>query len=125
MRISSFLALLACLWFSVSASAQRYAMTDSVPFAGAQTYWDYLIVDASSHQLYVTRGNEVLIVDLPSGKEVARIANLKRVLGAARKLANAPTSCSTESDSAAFVTAIPPSCRVDNSSALLSPDRLR
>ena len=83
MRIRSFLALFACVLFSVAANAQRYAMTGSIPFAGAQTYWDYLIADASSHQLYVTRGNEVLIVDLSSGKEVARIENLKRVHGIA------------------------------------------
>ncbi len=83
MGIRSFLALLACVLFSVAANAQRYAMTGSIPFAGEQTYWDYLISDASSHQLYVTRGNEVLIVNLSSGKEVARIANLKRVHGIA------------------------------------------
>jgi len=33
--------------------------------------------------LYVTRGNEVLILDLDSGKQVASIANMKRVHGVA------------------------------------------
>ncbi len=36
-----------------------------------------------AHHLYVTRGNEVLILDLGSGKQVAHIANLKRVHGVA------------------------------------------
>jgi YVTN family beta-propeller protein len=63
-------------------SAQRYAVTDRIPFTGDQTYWDYLVVDASNRHLYVTRENKVLILDV-SGKEVASIANLKRVHGIA------------------------------------------
>src|SRR5882762_8648011 len=83
MRIRSLLALLCGLYFSAAASAQRYAVTNRIPFTGDQTYWDYLLADSSSHHLYVTRGNEVLILDLNTGKEVASIANLKRVHGIA------------------------------------------
>lgn len=74
---------LCCLCFATGLAAQNYTMTGSIPFAGDQTYWDYLIADASTHQLYVTRENEVLVVDLATMHEVARIKNLKRVHGIA------------------------------------------
>lgn len=83
MHIRSFLMILACLWFPAAGNAQRYEVTSSIPFNGEQTYWDYLLADASAHKLYVTRGNEVLILDLDSGKQLATIPNLKRVHGVA------------------------------------------
>ncbi|HZC24536.1 MAG TPA: YncE family protein [Candidatus Binatia bacterium] len=82
-HIRAFLALFACLWFSVAGNAQRYEVISSIPFTGDQTYWDYLLSDAQSHKLYVTRGNEVLILDLDSGKQLGSIGNLKRVHGVA------------------------------------------
>src|SRR5579859_1954685 len=82
-RLRSFLALLACLSFSIAGNAQRYEVISSIPFSGDQTYWDYLLADPSTHNLYVTRGNEVLILELDSGKQVATIGNLKRVHGVA------------------------------------------
>lgn len=83
MHIRGFLALLACLWFPVAGNAQHYEVISSIPFSGDQTYWDYLLSDTLSHKLYVTRGNEVLILDLDSGKQLASIGNLKRVHGVA------------------------------------------
>ena len=83
MRISNFLVLAACLSSSLAMKAQTYAVTERIRFPGDQTYWDYLLADAPSHHLYVTHGNEVLILDLNSGKKVASIANLKRVHGIA------------------------------------------
>ncbi len=83
MRISSFLVLACWLSLSLAMSAQTYAVTDRIPFTGDQTYWDYLLADASSHHLYVTHGNEVMVLDLSSGEKVASIANLKRVHGIA------------------------------------------
>jgi YVTN family beta-propeller protein len=71
------------LCLSAAVYGQNYAVTDRVPFTGDQTYWDYLLADAPSHRLYVTHGNEVLVLDLENGKEVARISNLKRVHGVA------------------------------------------
>lgn len=83
MEIRGFVGLLCCLWCPVTVSAQRYTVTDRMPFSGDQTYWDYLTSDASNHHLYVTRGNEVLVLDLDSGKQIASIANLKRAHGVA------------------------------------------
>jgi len=82
-RIHGFLAVAFCMWFTVALNAQKYSVTDRIPFSGNQTYWDYLLADAPNHHLYVTRGDEVLILDLDSAKQVAKIANLKRVHGIA------------------------------------------
>jgi len=83
MAMRKLLLVSGCLWLSVAALAQRYAVSERIPFSGDQTYWDYLLADSLSHHLYVTRGNEVLILDLGSAKEVASITNLKRVHGIA------------------------------------------
>lgn len=83
MGLRKLLAVLGCLWFSVATYAQQFAVTGRIPFSGDQTYWDYLLADPSSHRLYVTRGSELLILDLESAKRVASITNLKRVHGVA------------------------------------------
>ncbi len=83
MRMRSLIVVLCGLGFSVAAHAQNYSVTSRTPLTGDQTYWDYLLADAPSHRLYVTRSNEVLILDLENGKEVARIPNLKRAHGVA------------------------------------------
>jgi YVTN family beta-propeller protein len=83
MRICGFTVLLGCLWCSVAVSAQSYSVTERIPFTGDQTYWDYLLTDAKNHLLYLARENKVLVLDLSSGREVASIANLKRVHGIA------------------------------------------
>lgn len=83
MRISGFLIAVSCLWLNVAASAQHYAVTERIPFSGDQTYWDYLLTDARNHHLYVTRGDEVLVLELGSGKQVGSITGLKRVHGVA------------------------------------------
>ena len=83
MGFRSFVGLLCCLWCSVAANAQQYAVIDRIRFSGDETYWDYLTSDASTRRLYVTRGTEVLVLDLESGKQVASIVNLKRVHGVA------------------------------------------
>src|SRR5579871_6451648 len=79
-RTRDFLGL-ACLCFSAILSAQQYKITDRIPFSGDQTYWDYLTSDSANRHLYVTRGNEVLVLDIDSGKQIASITNLKRVHG--------------------------------------------
>ena len=79
--LRGFFAFLSCLWFCSLVPAQKYVVTDKIAFPGNQTYWDYLTVDSPNRRLYVTRGDEVMVLTLDSGKEVARIPNLKRVHG--------------------------------------------
>lgn len=67
------------MFFAVALNAQQFTVTNRIPFSGEQTYWDYLTTDVPNHQLYVTRGNELLILDLATQKELGRITNLKRV----------------------------------------------
>src|SRR5450755_2675972 len=81
--IRNMLAVLSGLCCSAAMNAQEYIVTSDIPFTGNQTYWDYLTTDAPNRHLYVTRGNEVLILDLDSGKVIATIADLKRVHGVA------------------------------------------
>lgn len=81
--LRSLLVLVCCLGVSLAVKAQTYAVTERIPFSGDQTYWDYLTTDAANGHLYVTRGNEVLILELGTAKEVGKIANLKRVHGVA------------------------------------------
>ncbi len=83
MRVRNFLAVIYCLCGYVTANGQQYSVTSDTPFPGDQTYWDYLTADAHNRQLYVTRGNQVLVMSLDSGKTIATIANLKRVHGVA------------------------------------------
>ena len=81
--LRSLLVLVCCVGASCAVKAQTYAVTERIPFSGDQTYWDYLTTDAGNGHLYVTRGNEVLILELGTAKEVGKIGNLKRVHGVA------------------------------------------
>jgi len=83
MRIACGLGIAVCLWFSVPAPAQHYAVTRNIPLGGDQTYWDYLVADPSSQHLYVTHETEVLVLDLETGKQVGRVSGLKRAHGVA------------------------------------------
>ena len=83
MRISWVFIVMSCLCFPLACQAQRYVVASHLPFGGDQTYWDYLTSDAKTRRLYVTREKEVLILDLDSLKEVARISGLKRAHGVA------------------------------------------
>lgn len=83
MKARCLLVVFSCLSVSLALRAQSYVLTERIPFNGDQTYWDYLLTDAPNHHLYVTRGNEVLVLDLTSAKEVAKISSLKRVHGVA------------------------------------------
>lgn len=79
----SIAALLSFLLSCVALQAQYYAVTRRISFTGDQTYWDYLVGDASTQHIYLTRQNEMLVLDLQSLKMVARISGMKRVHGVA------------------------------------------
>lgn len=50
---------------------------------GAASKWDYTAVDTVRHRLYVTRGDHVDVLELPSGKPVGTITNTEGVHGVA------------------------------------------
>jgi YVTN family beta-propeller protein len=48
---------------------------------GGTGWWDYLAVDPTSHLLYLTRGDHVLVVDSQTGKQAADITGFKGTHG--------------------------------------------
>ena len=50
---------------------------------GAATAWDYTAIDAQRQRLFVTRGDHVDVIEIPSGKGVGIIANTQGVHGVA------------------------------------------
>jgi DNA-binding beta-propeller fold protein YncE len=50
---------------------------------GGDQGWDYLAVDAAARRVYVSHGNEVVVLDADSGKTLGRIAPLEGVHGIA------------------------------------------
>ena len=89
MTKTTFLCGLAALALSSDLSAATptpYAVVARLEL-GAATHWDYIAVDPSHHRLYVTRGDHVEVVDLPSAKVVGRISPTAGVHGVAFDLA--------------------------------------
>lgn len=82
MRRSMRFALLLALGISGSLFAQQYKVTGSIPIEGAGG-WDYAYVDSANHQLYVTHGSEVQVIDLNTEKPTAKITGMKRLHGVA------------------------------------------
>ena len=75
--------LFSFLCFATPSQAQRYEVLNHISFHGDQTYWDYLVADAKTRHLYVTRETEVVVLDLDSLKETATMGGLKRAHGVA------------------------------------------
>ncbi len=53
-----------------------------IPIPGA-TRWDYLSIDPMAHRLYVSHGNEVVVIDLQNNQIVGAITNTPGVHGVA------------------------------------------
>ncbi len=73
------------LSFDLSAATPKppaYEVTARVEL-GAATHWDYTAVDPSHRRLYVTRGDHVEVVDLPSTRVVGEISPTAGVHGIA------------------------------------------
>jgi DNA-binding beta-propeller fold protein YncE len=50
---------------------------------GEPSKWDYTAIDTVRHRLFVTRGDRVQVLELPSGKPMGEIANTQGVHGVA------------------------------------------
>ncbi len=76
----------AFLWVSALVSEAQAASPYSVQqrwALGESGRWDYLDVDPVRHRLYVSRGDHVQVLELPSGKPLGAIANTAGVHGVA------------------------------------------
>jgi YVTN family beta-propeller protein len=70
------------LTMPVALTAQQYKVTNRISSPG-EGGWDYLFADSTERKLYVTHGNEVIVVDLDSEKPVGKITGLNRIHGVA------------------------------------------
>ena len=67
---------------AMAADAGSYEVVQRLPL-GAATKWDFISIDAQRQRLFVTRGDRVDVVAIPSGKTVGVIANTQGVHGVA------------------------------------------
>ncbi|HTR41570.1 MAG TPA: hypothetical protein VMH87_08150 [Pseudomonadales bacterium] len=59
-----------------------YHFITQIPVPGA-TRWDYLSIDPLAHRLYVSHGNEIVVIDLQNNQIVGAITNTPGVHGVA------------------------------------------
>ncbi len=67
---------------AIAAGDGNYSVVTRWPVGGSDK-WDYLIVDAPHHHLFLSRSTRVQVLDLESGKLVGEIANTPGVHGIA------------------------------------------
>ena len=60
----------------------QYKLTNTIPVVG-NGGWDYLSVDEAARRLYVSHGNEIVVLDLDLGEVVGTITNTPGVHGIA------------------------------------------
>src|ERR1700691_4854413 len=70
------------LTIAASAAAQNYHVADQWKLGG-EGGWDYLLIDAAAHRLYVTHNSRVEVVDTTTGKPIGAITGLKSTHGVA------------------------------------------
>lgn len=76
--------LLICLAGAIPAEAQVPAYhLAQVVVLGGEPHWDYLTVDPGWHRVFVSHGNEVIVVDADSGSVLGRIPDTPGVHGVA------------------------------------------
>ena len=63
-----------------AAGPSGYHLLKTIPVPG-DTFWDYLKYDPSTHQLFISRGDHVAVVDVDSGKVVADIGGMEGIHG--------------------------------------------
>ena len=81
MRFVSASPVLTCLMVAVSASAEYRILTRYE--IGGEGGYDYLRVDPAARRLYVSRGAQVEVLDVDSGRRVGHVAPTKGVHGIA------------------------------------------
>ncbi len=64
------------------AAETRYAVLDRWTLGDASK-WDYTDIDAVRHRLFISRGDRVQVLELPSGKQIGEIPGTKGVHGVA------------------------------------------
>lgn len=68
------------MFAAVTAYSQGFKTTGSIHIGG-NGGWDYLVADSENRRLYVSHGNEVVVIDLDSQKVLTKITGLAGVHG--------------------------------------------
>jgi len=76
------LAATGLLAVAVAASAPGYHLVNTYKLGG-EGGWDYLTLDNSSRQLYISRSTRVMVIDADSGKQIGEIGDTPGVHGIA------------------------------------------
>ncbi|MGH9466074.1 MAG: YncE family protein [Terriglobales bacterium] len=66
----------------MEATVDGYHLAQTVPLPGAQGFWDYLGMDAPNHHLFVSHGNQVIVVSTDTNKVVGEISPTPSTHGA-------------------------------------------
>ncbi len=82
MKILVVVALSLSLFAASAQTTSGYRITQKIPVAG-QGGWDYLSVDETARQLYVSHGTQVEVLNVDSGAIVGKIENTPGVHGIA------------------------------------------
>src|SRR5690349_1407707 len=75
------LALIALL-SSASLDAGTYRLLKTIPLPGEKG-WDYCVADSAARRLYVTHGDQVLVLDLDTEKLVGSVGPFQGIHGVA------------------------------------------
>jgi YVTN family beta-propeller protein len=82
-RMLALTAIAFCLFRASSVAAQQpYKIIEHWKIGGTGS-WDYLVADSAAHRLYVTHGQQVVVIDSTTGKAVGAITGLKKAHGVA------------------------------------------
>lgn len=65
---------------SLTAGASGYHLLKTIPIPG-DTFWDYLKYQPSTHRLFITHGDHVVVVNVESGKIVGNIGGMQAIHG--------------------------------------------
>lgn len=65
---------------SQNAGPVGYHLLKTIPIPG-DTFWDYLTFDPSTHRLFITHGDHVVVVDVQSGQIVGNIGGMQGIHG--------------------------------------------
>ncbi len=72
--------LLSAVCFSAHAESWKETSRHVIGGAGG---WDLLVVDPTSRRVFITRGDQLMVADVDSGKSIGNIPGLKRAHGVA------------------------------------------
>ena len=81
-RALTFAALGLAVLFLVAADAAQYKVVNTLK-VGGEGGWDYLTADPNTHNVFLSRGTHVLVINGDSGQQVADIAGTDGVHGIA------------------------------------------